>query len=55
MVDSYKLMLLPAWVGEVVSGDARIPFYMNAENGELKPQKANRESVSWWKKLFNDS
>jgi hypothetical protein len=54
MVDSYKLMLLPAWVGEVVTGDAGIPFYMNAENGELRPQKANREPGSWWKKLFNN-
>jgi hypothetical protein len=53
MIDSYKLVLLPAWLCELVIENGNIQHYLDADNGELMPQKLNRDSGSWWKKFFN--
>ncbi len=53
MIDSYKLVLLPAWICELVGENGNIHIFVNADNGELMPQTTNGKSRSWWKKLFN--
>ncbi len=53
MIDTYKLVLLPAWIGEIKILNGRIPFYLNAENGKLKVNQGLGAEKSWWKTLFS--
>jgi len=55
MIDAYKMVLLPAWIGEINQLNGNIPFYLNAENGRIITQENNKEHKTWWKTIFDSN
>lgn len=55
MVDSFKLILLPSWIGNISTLDGDIPFYLNADNGEVLIRQEKNEPKSWWNILFGSN
>ena len=53
MIDTYKLVLLPAWIGEINTMNGSISVFMNADNGRLLIDQDHGEQKSWWKTLFS--
>jgi DNA-directed RNA polymerase subunit RPC12/RpoP len=53
MVDSYKLILLPCWIGIISTINGDIPLYLNADDGSILIRQEKPEPKSWWNKLFS--
>ncbi len=52
MIDAYKMVLLPAWIGEIHNSVGDMQFYINAENGKIFKIASTQETKPWWKILF---
>jgi predicted RNA-binding Zn-ribbon protein involved in translation (DUF1610 family) len=53
MVDTYKMVLLPAWIGEIHNSVGDLLFYINADNGKVYKIASTQENKPWWKFLFD--
>jgi predicted RNA-binding Zn-ribbon protein involved in translation (DUF1610 family) len=53
MVAAYKMVLLPAWIGEIHNSDGVMLFYINAENGKIYKIESTQDIRPWWKVLFD--
>jgi hypothetical protein len=52
LVTSYKLILLPAWIGVYQYQDRRYNVFINGQSGRIKGSKPRRRAGSWWDKLW---
>jgi predicted RNA-binding Zn-ribbon protein involved in translation (DUF1610 family) len=52
MVDSYKLILLPCWIGTISTLNGDIPYYLNGDDGNILVRQEKTEPKSLWDKLF---
>jgi hypothetical protein len=53
MVAAYKMVLLPAWIGEIHNSTEDLVFYINAENGKVFKIASAQENKPWWKLIFD--
>jgi predicted RNA-binding Zn-ribbon protein involved in translation (DUF1610 family) len=53
MVDAYKMVLLPAWIGEIHNSAEDLLLYINADNGKVYKIASTQENKPWWKLLFD--
>jgi|WetSurMetagenome_2_1015567.scaffolds.fasta_scaffold19411_4 DNA-directed RNA polymerase subunit RPC12/RpoP len=53
MVAAYKMVLLPAWIGEIHNSVGDMVFYINGENGKVFRFNSSQQNKPWWKLLFN--
>jgi predicted RNA-binding Zn-ribbon protein involved in translation (DUF1610 family) len=53
MIAAYKMVLLPAWIGEIHNSVGNLVFYINADNGKIYEIASTQENKPWWKLLFD--
>jgi predicted RNA-binding Zn-ribbon protein involved in translation (DUF1610 family) len=53
MIAAYKMVLLPAWIGEIHDSVGDMQIYINAENGKVYKSSFYKENKPWWKMLFD--
>ena len=53
MIAAYKMVLLPAWIGEIHNSVGDMVFYINADNGKIYKIASTQENKPWWKLLFD--
>ncbi len=53
MIAAYKMVLLPAWIGEIHNSTGDMMFYINADNGKVYKIATNQDNKPWWKLLFD--
>jgi hypothetical protein len=53
VVESYQLVLVPAWVGSVSLSEKETPLFIDAISGEVQLDQASpARSLSFWQRLF---
>jgi len=52
LVNAYKLILLPAWIGLYHYQDKRYNVFINGQSGRIKGRQPRRRAGSWWDKLW---
>jgi hypothetical protein len=54
VVDSYQLVLLPAWLGKASISDREVEIFIDSVSGEIQLKGLKQEKpVSFWSRLFN--
>ena len=52
VINSYKLILLPAWIGYYHHQNKRYNVFINGQTGRIKGAKPRSNVKSWWAKLL---
>jgi hypothetical protein len=52
IVNAYKLIFLPAWIGFYHYQDKRYNVFINGQTGRIKGTKPRSRARSWWDKLL---